>query len=104
MDYFCGFMKFAVFTLACFMVLVPCGFSAYPSNHLLKVPTRTGGGKRIHTLIGFSTALANNRAAFNQFVRYNPREDSVDTSAAFVVKVGRQFFPIIEILGEGAHG
>lgn len=105
MDNFCGLIrKFGLINLACFMVLVTCGFSAYAQQPFFEIPTRTGDGKRIHTLIGFSTALANNLAAFNQVVRYNPREDSVDASAAFVVKVGRQFFPVIEILGEDAHG
>ena len=80
------------------------GMSGFSPIIEFEIPTRTGGGKRIHTLIGFSTALANNRVAFNQVVHYNPREDSVDASAAFVVKVGSQFFPVIEILGEGAHG
>lgn len=80
------------------------GMSGFSPIIEFEIPTRKGGGSRINTLVGFSTALANKRAAFNQVVHYNPREDSVDASAALVVKVGRRFFPVLEILGEGMRG
>ena len=80
------------------------GMSGFSPILEFEIPTRRGGGSRINTLVGFSTALANKRAAFNQVVHYNPREHSVDASAALVVKVGRRFFPVIEILGEGMRG
>ncbi len=69
-----------------------------------EIPTRSGDGKRIHTLVGFSTALANSRVSFNQVLHYNPREDMVDGSASFVFKVGGRFYPVMEILGEAMRG
>jgi hypothetical protein len=80
------------------------GMSGFSPIIEFEIPTRKGGGSRVNTLVGFSTALANKRAAFNQVVHYNPREDSVDASAALVVKIGRRLFPVIEILGEGMRG
>lgn len=80
------------------------GMSGFAPIIEFEIPTRTGDGSRIHTLIGFSSALVNKRAAFNQVVHYNPREDSVDYSAALVLPVGKQYFPVFEILGEGARG
>jgi hypothetical protein len=62
-----------------------------------EIPTRRGGGSRVNTLVGFSSALVNKRAAFNQVVHYNPREDSLDASAALVFRVGKQYFPVFEI-------
>lgn len=69
-----------------------------------EVPTRSGGGSRINTLVGFTSTLANSRAAFNQALHYDPREDAVDASAAFVFQVGKRVFPVIEILGEDGPG
>ena len=80
------------------------GMSGFSPILEFEIPTRKGGGSRINTLVGFSTALANKRAAFNQVIHYHPRENSVDASAALVVKIGRRFFPVIEILGEGMRG
>lgn len=80
------------------------GMSGFSPIIEFEIPTRKGGGSRINTLVGFSTALGNKRAAFNQVVHYNPREDSMDASAAFVVKVGTQFFPVFEVLGEAMRG
>ena len=80
------------------------GMSGFSPIIEFEFPTRTGGGSRVNTLVGFSTALVNKRAAFNQVVHYNPREDSVDGSAAIVLRVGKQYFPVFEILGEGARG
>jgi len=80
------------------------GMSGFSPIIEFEIPTRTGGGSRVNTLIGFSSALVNKRAAFNQVVHYNPREDSVDYSAAIVFRAGKQYFPVFEILGEGMRG
>lgn len=80
------------------------GMSGFAPIIEFEIPTRTGGGSRVETLVGFSSALVNKRAAFNQVVHYNPREDSVDASAALVLVVGKRYFPAFEILGEGARG
>ncbi len=80
------------------------GMSGFSPIIEFEIPTRRGGGSRINTLVGFSTALVNKRAAFNQVVHYNPREDSVDYSAALVLRVGKRYFPVFEILGEGMRG
>lgn len=80
------------------------GMSGFAPIIEFEIPTRRGGGSRVHTLVGFSSALVNKRVAFNQVVHYNPREDSVDASAAIVLRVGKQYFPVFEILGEGMRG
>ena len=77
------------------------GMSGFSPILEFEVPTRRGGGSRVNTLVGFSTALVNKRAAFNQVLHYNPREDSVDYSAAVVFRVGKRYFPVFEVLGEG---
>lgn len=69
-----------------------------------EVPTRSGGGSRINTLVGFTSTLANSRVAFNQALHYDPREDAIDASAAFAFQVGKRFFPVIEVLGEDGPG
>ena len=69
-----------------------------------EVPTGSGGGGRIHTLVGFSTAIANARVSFNQVIHYNPREDMVDGSAALVFKAGKRFYPVMEVLAEAMRG
>ena len=80
------------------------GMSGFAPIIEFEFPTRTGGGSRVNTLVGFTTALVNKRAAFNQVVHYNPREDSVDYSFALVLRAGKQYFPVFEILGEGMRG
>ena len=80
------------------------GMSGFSPIIEFEIPTRSGGGKRINTLVGFSTALANSRASFNQVLHYNPREDMVDGSAALVLKVGARFYPVMEVLAEAARG
>ena len=80
------------------------GMSGFSPIIEFEIPTRRGDGSRIHTLVGFSTALVNKRASFNQVVHYNPREDSVDYSVALVLRVGKRYFPVFEILGEGMRG
>ena len=64
-----------------------------------EIPTKKGAS-RINTLVGFSTALVKSRFAFNQVLHYNPREDMVDGSAAFVYKVSKKVFFVAEVLGE----
>lgn len=54
------------------------GMSGFSPIIEFEIPTRRGGGSRINSLVGFSTALVNKRAAFNQVIHYNPREDSAD--------------------------
>lgn len=68
-----------------------------------EIPTRSGDGSRIHTLVGFTSTAGGRRAVFNQALHYNPAEDGVDASAALVLKVGRRIFPVIEVLGKGAR-
>jgi hypothetical protein len=80
------------------------GMSGFSPIIEFEVPTRRGGGSRVNTLVGFTTALVNKRAAFNQVIHYNPREDSVDYSFALVVRAGKKYFPVFEVLGEGAKG
>lgn len=80
------------------------GMSGFSPIIEFEIPTRSGDGKRIHTLVGFSTALANSRVSFNQVVHYNPREDMVDGSAAFVFKAGKRFYPVMEVLAEAMRG
>jgi|GEM_PF-939955 len=80
------------------------GMSGFSPIIEFEIPTRTGGGSRVNTLVGFSSALVNKRVAFNQVIHYNPREDSVDASAALVFRVGKQYFPVFEILTEGMRG
>ena len=80
------------------------GMSGFAPLIEFEIPTRSGGGSRIHTLVGFTSTLGSQRAVFNQVVHYNPREDGVDASAALVFKLGRRVFPVVELLGEGARG
>lgn len=80
------------------------GMSGFSPIIEFEIPTRRGDGKRIHTLVGFSTALANSRVSFNQVVHYNPREDMVDGSASFVFKAGKRFYPVMEVLAEAMRG
>lgn len=80
------------------------GMSGFSPIIEFEIPTRRGGGSRVHTLVGFTTALVNKRAAFNQVIHYNPKEDAVDYSFALVVKASKKYFPVFELLGEGARG
>ena len=66
-----------------------------------ELPTHSGAGGRINTLVGQTAKLANSSVAFNQVLHYNPREDMVDWSASLVAVATPQFFPVLEILGEG---
>lgn len=80
------------------------GMSGFAPLIEFEVPTRSGAGSRIHTLVGFTSTIASGRAAFNQVLHYNPREDGVDGSVALVLRLGQRFFPVVEVLGEGARG
>jgi hypothetical protein len=80
------------------------GMSGFSPIIEFEIPTRSGAGKRINTLVGFSTALSKARASFNQVIHYNPREDMVDGSAAFVFRAGARFFPVTEVLVEKMRG
>jgi len=80
------------------------GMSGFAPIVEFEFPTRKGGGSRINTLVGFSTALVRKRVAFNQVVHYNPREDSVEGSGALVFRVSKKYFPVFELLAEGGRG
>ena len=75
------------------------GMSGFSPIIEFEIPTKKGAS-RIHTLVGFSSAVARSRFAFNQVIHYNPREDMVDGSVALVYKAGKRIFLIVEILGE----
>ncbi len=79
------------------------GMSGFAPIIEFEIPTRSGVS-RIHSLVGFTSALANSQLAFNQVIHYNPREDAGDASVALVARVGERFFPAFEILGEGGKG
>lgn len=80
------------------------GMSGFAPLIEFEIPTRSGDGSRIHTLVGFTSTVGGRRAVFNQVLHYNPAEDGVDGSAALVFKIGRRVFPVVEVLGEGARG
>ena len=80
------------------------GMSGFSPIIEFEIPTRSGDGNRVNTLVGFSSAFANSRASFNQVLHYNPREDMVDGSASFVFKVGKRFYPVMEVLAEAMRG
>ena len=80
------------------------GMSGFAPLIEFEVPTRSGGGSRINTLVGFTSTLAGAGAAFNQALHYDPREDGIDASASLVVRLTERFFPVLEVLGEGAKG
>ena len=80
------------------------GMSGFSPIIEFEIPTQSGDGSRINTLVGFSTALATARVSFNQVLHYNPREDMVDGSAALVFKVGKRFYPVMEVLAEAMRG
>ena len=75
------------------------GMSGFSPIIEFEIPTKKGA-TRINTLVGFSTALVRSRFAFNQVLHYNPREDMLDGSVAFVYKVSKGVFFVVECLGE----
>ena len=80
------------------------GMSGFAPLIEFEIPTKSGAGGRIHTLVGFTSTLGSRSAVFNQVIHYNPREDGVDGSVALVLKLGQRVFPVVELLGEGASG
>lgn len=76
------------------------GMSGFAPLVEFEVPTRSGAGRRVNTLVGFTTKLANSRAAFNSVVHYDPREDMTDNSASLVFGATDQIFPVVEALTE----
>lgn len=80
------------------------GMSGFAPLIEFEIPTQSGTGSRVNTMVGFTTALVYQRVAFNQVVHYDPREDGGDASAALVFKLGQRMFPVVEVLGEGASG
>ena len=89
--------QFAAFTSA-------DGMSGFAPIIEFEIPTRSGSGSRINSLVGFTSTLANARLAFNQALHYDPREDGMDASAALVIGAWKRVFPAVEVLGEGARG
>jgi hypothetical protein len=88
--------KLRLSALAGFMALVSVAMSAYGQDQPTPAPKMN--------MVGFSTALVNSKAAFNQVLHYDPRTDMVEGSAAFVLKLGTRLFPIVEVSGEGMPG
>ena len=80
------------------------GMSGFSPIIEFEFPTHPGGDQHINTLVGFSTALAGSKAAFNQIIHYDPRSDGVEGSASLVLKLGSLFFTVVEISGEAAPG
>ena len=68
----------------------------------LEFPTRSGGGKA-RVLVGFTSKLAGKNFAINQVLHYNISEQSVEASAALVLRVTDRFYPVVEVLGEGGR-
>ena len=68
-----------------------------------EVPTRSDRSKHVYTLVGFSTALSNQRLSFNQAIEYKPEDNEMEGSVAFVLKLGKIFFPVVEVSGERAR-
>ncbi len=69
----------------------------------LEFPTRSGGGKA-RVLVGFTSKLAGKNFAINQVLHYNLSEQTIEASAALVLRVSDHFYPVVEVLGEGgAH-
>lgn len=80
------------------------GMSGFSPIIEFEFPTHSGGDQHINTLVGFSTALAGPKAAFNQIIHYDPRSDGFEGSASIVLKLGTLLFPVMEISGEAAPG
>lgn len=66
--------------------------------------THSGGDQHVNTMVGFTTAIANPKYALNQVLHYDPRSDGVEGSAAFVVALSTQLYPVVELAGEGMPG
>jgi len=76
------------------------GMSGFSPIIEFEFPTHSGGDQHVNTLVGFSTALANSRVAFNQVIHYDPRNDMLEGSASLVWRWLPRLFPVVEIGGE----
>lgn len=68
-----------------------------------EIPTHSGAS-RVSALVGFTSTLGAPSWALNQVLHYDPREDAVDASAAFVFKATGTVFPVVELLASGGQG
>lgn len=75
------------------------GMSGFSPIIEFEIPTKKGAN-RINTLVGFSTALVKSSFEINQVIHYNPREDMLDGSIAFVYRIRKGLFFVTEALGE----
>lgn len=80
------------------------GMSFFAPLREVEVPSHSGGDPPVNRLAGFSTALADAHAAFNQVVHYDPRADMAGGSAALVMKAGPRLSPVMEPSGESRPG
>lgn len=69
-----------------------------------EVPTGSGAGPGINTLTGFTVGMTRARMAFNSALHFNPRDNLMDYSTAWVVAAGRRIFPVVEVLGTAGRG
>jgi len=76
------------------------GMSGFSPLIEFEFPTKPGGDRHTNVLVGFTTALANSKMAFNQALHYNSRTEEYEVNGAFVVKVGSRIYPVVEIFGE----
>ena len=70
------------------------GMSGFAPIVEFEFPTHSGGDRHINTLVGFSTALANSNAAFNQIMHFDPRTETVEGSVALVLELGTRLFQV----------
>ena len=73
------------------------GMSGWGPLIEFEIPTRPGGD-RIETLVGVAATLAPGPLSIMSSTT-TPRMDMVDGSGALVVKLGRRWFPVVEVLG-----
>ena len=80
------------------------GMSGFAPIIEFEFATHSGGDQHVNTLVGFSTSSASSKWAFNQILHYDPRSDGVEGSAAFVLALGTQIYPVVELGGEAMPG
>lgn len=66
-------------------------------------PTRREGSG-IKTMFGFSSTLALKHGEINQVLHYNPKEEMLEGSIAYVFEASKGVYPVIEFLGEAMKG
>jgi len=76
------------------------GMSGFSPIIEFEFPTNKGDDRHTNVLIGFTTAIASPKMAFNQALHYNARTEEYEYNLAYVVKVGNRIFPVLEIFGE----